>query len=254
MTTLVEHSVVELEFRFTDLDHPFVGLTEQTGSRLVLEDVVPRDAGHYSEFFVVEGADVETLVDHVEPVDTAEANALSYEDGERLLELYVTDYCPIMSLAKQGAFLQYADSDNGEVTIVVEVPPQLDAGEITETFLESYAESELVSRRTLSSSAPTYGLREFDEAVSDLLTPRQMEALYTAFEQDYFEWPRGTDGQDIADELDVSAPTFHQHLRAAERKIISLLYDCHQDGTRARPMNEERTSGPASTAQPSVNE
>lgn len=253
MATLGDNSVVELEFRFTDLDHPFVGLTEQTGTRLVLEDVVPRDASHYSEFFTVEGADIETLVDAVEPVEGVEANALSYEDGDRLLELYVTDYCPIMALAQQGAFLQYADSDNGEVTIVVEVPPQLDAGRITEDFLEKYAESELVRRRTLSSSAPTYGLREFDEAVSDLLTPRQKEALYTAFEHDYFEWPRGTDGQDLADELDVSAPTFHQHLRAAERKVISLLYDC-QEGARARPRHEDAASEPASTAHPSLSE
>ncbi|MFC7046517.1 helix-turn-helix domain-containing protein [Halobacteriaceae archaeon GCM10025711] len=48
--------------------------------------------------------------------------------------------------------------------------------------------------------------------------------LWTAYESGYFEWPRRYSGEEIADELGVSHPTFSQHLRKAELKVFSLLF------------------------------
>ena len=52
------------------------------------------------------------------------------------------------------------------------------------------------------------------------LTARQREVAETAFREGYYDDPRGISGVDLADRFDVSSSTLHQHLRAAESKIV----------------------------------
>lgn len=54
----------------------------------------------------------------------------------------------------------------------------------------------------------------------DDLTPRQREAFEIARENSYYEWPRGTSTQELADELGVSKTTFLEHLRSAENHLL----------------------------------
>ena len=44
--------------------------------------------------------------------------------------------------------------------------------------------------------------------------------MKAAFHSGFFEWPRDTTGEEIADSLGVTPPTFHQHLRKAEKKVV----------------------------------
>lgn len=55
---------------------------------------------------------------------------------------------------------------------------------------------------------------------SSSLTTRQAEVLEHAYEGGYFDWPRHTDVETLADQLDISHATFLEHLRKAEKKII----------------------------------
>jgi predicted DNA binding protein len=55
---------------------------------------------------------------------------------------------------------------------------------------------------------------------SSLLSPRQAEVIELAYEAGYFDWPRPTDVETLADQLDISHTTFLEHLRKAEKKII----------------------------------
>jgi predicted DNA binding protein len=41
----------------------------------------------------------------------------------------------------------------------------------------------------------------------------------------YFEWPRDSSASDVASSMGVSQPTFSNHLRGAERKLLELLFD-----------------------------
>lgn len=41
----------------------------------------------------------------------------------------------------------------------------------------------------------------------------------------YFDWPRTSTGEEIVEMLGVSAPTFVQHLRTAQRNLLGGLYD-----------------------------
>jgi predicted DNA binding protein len=66
----------------------------------------------------------------------------------------------------------------------------------------------------------------------DELTDRQRTALEAAYFSGIFEWPRHSSGEEVAESLGVSSPTFHQHVRAAEKKIFgALLEDSSSDET-----------------------
>jgi predicted DNA binding protein len=39
-----------------------------------------------------------------------------------------------------------------------------------------------------------------------------------------FEWPREASGEDVAETIGVASPTFHQHLRKAERKVFDAVF------------------------------
>jgi len=54
----------------------------------------------------------------------------------------------------------------------------------------------------------------------DELTPRQRQAYELARENGYYEWPRETSVQGLADNLGVSKTTFLEHLRSAENHLL----------------------------------
>ncbi|MWG34567.1 helix-turn-helix domain-containing protein [Halomarina oriensis] len=61
-----------------------------------------------------------------------------------------------------------------------------------------------------------------DELLPDL-TARQREAFVTAYEQGYYEIPRATTTDAIADVLGVERRTAEEHLRRAENKLAAAL-------------------------------
>jgi predicted DNA binding protein len=60
-------------------------------------------------------------------------------------------------------------------------------------------------------------------AIFSGLTEKQMNALVTAFTYGYYERPRRSDVQTIASKIHVPRTTFQEHLRKAEKKIVSAL-------------------------------
>ncbi len=65
-------------------------------------------------------------------------------------------------------------------------------------------------------------LSEFGEGSSSL-TPRQREVVETALDAGYFEWPREVTSEELAARLDISRPTFLEHLRKAEGTLLSQM-------------------------------
>jgi hypothetical protein len=63
------------------------------------------------------------------------------------------------------------------------------------------------------------------EGVADRFTDRQWAALSAAYHGGYFDWPRGSTAEEVADAMDVSSPTFHNHLRKAQRALLDGLFE-----------------------------
>jgi len=69
------------------------------------------------------------------------------------------------------------------------------------------------------------------ENALDRLTDRQREVLEAAFRAGYYDWPRGSTAEELADSLELTGPTLHGHLRKAERTVLAWLLG-PDDGSR----------------------
>jgi len=57
------------------------------------------------------------------------------------------------------------------------------------------------------------------------LTDRQREALEAAYRAGYFNWPRDSTAEEVAETLDISSSTLHSHLRKAEGSLLEDLFE-----------------------------
>lgn len=66
-----------------------------------------------------------------------------------------------------------------------------------------------------------------------IITDRQQEVLRTALRMGYFEYPKGANAGEVAEELNIATATFTEHLAAAQNKILdSVLADRHSTPAR----------------------
>lgn len=57
------------------------------------------------------------------------------------------------------------------------------------------------------------------------LTDRQREVIETAFQMGYFEYPRDSNGTEVAESLGIDLSTFTEHLAAAQSKLLAGLLE-----------------------------
>lgn len=66
------------------------------------------------------------------------------------------------------------------------------------------------------------------------LSDRQRESLLAAYEANYYRWPREASATDVANSLGISNPTFLEHLRVAEQKVMNVVLDNLVNGPFSR--------------------
>jgi len=227
--------VVEVEFRIDDPAYPFVGVSGREGCQVELAKMLPRPEG-YAEVFNVTGtapSRVAALDTEYERVDVA---VLAEYDRGGLFEFVVSGDCPAYDLAEFGALPQTVRGVDGTGQIVAEIPPQYDASTVVETFLDSHPDADLATKRQRESVTPLFTRSAFRQVLHTCLTDRQREVIETAFEAGYYNWPRECTGEDVAAELDITSATFSEHIHAAERKLLTVLFDGPQsDCSGGRP-------------------
>ena len=221
----VSAEVVHVEFELTNLSYPFIGLSLIDDCEVKLEEILPRKAGGYTGFYSIRGADPEQLLIQAATYEGSDARFINREEDGGLLELSLTEKCPAMFLAEHRALPRRVSATAGVGRITAELLAATDEHDIVEAFLAAYPTAELHMHRQQSRHTPLFSHREFDRAVEGLLTERQHECFRLAFVEGYYEWPRETTAQDLAAMLEIAPATYTQHLRAAERKFISLLFN-----------------------------
>ncbi|MHC3436848.1 bacterio-opsin activator domain-containing protein [Natrialbaceae archaeon A-gly3] len=209
---------LELEFECRDPRLLFNRLSRETGSDLELEGTVDREEDRIVLFIDVAsqpGKEALGVDDRWETVE--EISVVAEREESTLLEVTgkATPFVEVMR--EYDARLQRVTASGGETAVTVTVPGRVGTRSLVEAIQERYPQTTLSARReTTRSSEP------LDARLEDRLTDRQLEALQAAYYSGFFEWPRESTGEDLADSLDVSPPTYHYHLRAAERKLTEL--------------------------------
>lgn len=214
-----------LKFDVRDRDCFFIDASSRLGCRIELEEMIQRSDGRLLEFFSIEGAPpsrVRSISEASRAVDSV--RSLRADDDGGLFEFVVSGPCVAASLADTGALAQTVTAVDGRGHVVADVPPHVAVRTVVEAFSENHPESELRSQRECERSSPVVTEREFRETLFEVLTERQAEILETAHARGYFDWPRESSATDCAEILDVSQPTFTQHLRTSERKLVDIVF------------------------------
>lgn len=220
---LLSEKVQQLEFEVTDRSCLAVAVSDAVGSFCEIEHQTMTNDGNYLCFMYVEETDPGAAVEATTELGSvANCTVIDTRDGGCLLEV-TKRQSGAEAMMDVGATVEHATADDGVGTLIVNAPLSADVREVVDAYTELNPDSRLVAKREINS--PTATMDSLIEGVDDVLTEKQQSTMTTAYYSGYFEWPRAKTAEEVADSLDISPATFHQHLRAAERSLLSLVCD-----------------------------
>ena len=224
---LLSDVVTELTLRVTDRDAFMVAASAEADGPVRKEWSTPvEDGGTYRHYVTVEGLETARVRELAADRDTVESVERVADDGDAGVFEVVTVDSFTQRLLEAGGTPTSMVARDGELTIVVEVPPDVEVRPVVEAADGLYR-AELASRREVERPAPTP--EEFGSVVADRLTDRQRTALRHAYFGGYFSWPREATAEEVADRMGVSSPTFHYHIRRAQRALVEAYLDTLDD-------------------------
>jgi predicted DNA binding protein len=216
-------TATELVLETTDPELFVVALSRETGCFLEFEGSVYRDDGTVLMLFttdaapgaVREVAGAFPAIRHLEPIH-------EYDEAT-LWEFGMAEASLTTALAERGATLRSISVADGAAEITIELPTESETREIVALVRERYPETTIAAHR--QRERPPRSRRDFVADLEDSLTERQLTALRKAHVSGYYEWSRSVTGEDLADSMGIDRSTYHQHLRAAERKLVEAFFE-----------------------------
>lgn len=185
-------------------------VTSVTWSRAGADGTVVEEFGVGPDADACEATDVELTP--VQANDREDVYRFEREESaDCACELVEKTGTPVSSVrAQDGAlFLSFNTFELEEIAEIVDELRDAFNGvvveELTQDHEESSADTVIVDR--------------------DHLTARQQEVLQTAYEMGYFDYPKGANATDVADELGVARSTFTEHLAAAQTKLMNAILE-----------------------------
>ena len=206
---------VELDFESTDDDGLLLSLAEETGTEWTLEGLVPAAEGALV-LYLTTGAAVTVPSIEYRPGVT-EVRRLDSDDGTTV-EVTATEGSLAHPLIEAGANVRTATADGKRCRFVAEVAPDTDVRTIVERVGVAFSGTELLAKREVDPTTNAALSGDLD------MTDRQQEALEAAYRAGYFEWPRESSAEEVAESLDISSATLHGHLRKAEGRLVETFF------------------------------
>jgi len=221
---LLSDAAVELEFRCRDAAAVFVEMSDRLNCTFTLESIVPVSASSLLFYVTVEDAAPGDVFDRaVEHRGVEDVRLVETHDGGALLEFVVGGDSPLLTLAAHGATITDAVVESGEARLLAEVARDADLRAVVDGLRTAFPDTELVGKREVE--RPVRTVREFREGVEAELTDRQEATLRAAYYAGYFDWPRGSTAEEVADSMGVSSPTLHNHLRKGQRALLDTFFE-----------------------------
>jgi len=219
---LTTDQVTELQIDIRDRTFPLSQIANTLGTPVERVGTTRASDGRCEWYLAAESCSVPTAeVDSLSFV--SDARTVSATDTERTVAVTVETTAPGELLADHGAVITGITATADGAVLTVESPPERDVRSLLEVLADAYDGVDLRART--QRDRRDRRLNEFTAEIDERLTDRQQEALEAAALNGYFEWPRPVDGTEIADTMDITRQTFHQHLRAAQRKLVSAYVD-----------------------------
>uniref|UniRef100_A0A7D5KYP5 Helix-turn-helix domain-containing protein n=2 Tax=Natrinema halophilum TaxID=1699371 RepID=A0A7D5KYP5_9EURY len=220
---LLADRITELEVVLRNAAEPLSSIATQLDRRIDVRAVVPRSSGGSTVFCAVSGSDSDAARESVESLPAVgAASIVGSGNDDFVLEVAVTEPTVARTIADCGGILRSLTPVDDRSRLVIELGEPVAVRSFIQTLDRTYSGAQLVARR--ERDRPARATRPFDE-LDALLSERQRRTLEAAYHSGFFEWPRERTGEEVAESLGVSQPTFSRHLRLAQRKLFALLFD-----------------------------
>ncbi|MFB6125398.1 MAG: bacterio-opsin activator domain-containing protein [Halanaeroarchaeum sp.] len=215
---LMTDSVTEVEFRTRDTACFSVAMSAELGCTLDLQWLSPQSET-LVEYFRVEDADPDAVRAFAEGSPSLADVQMVADGDDALFRFEVVDSCVARTIGDYGADLKGIRVEDGSARVRAHLSSSADVRAILEALQSSHGDVELLARR--ERERPRRTTQEVQTALEERLTDRQREALQTAYIGGFFDWPRERSGEEIASVMGIAQSTFLQHLRVAQRKVLT---------------------------------
>jgi predicted DNA binding protein len=219
--SLLSATPVTVTVELTDQTVPLVAVAHRLPAAVDLQVLTTALAEDRLLYVLrVAGATPAELRAEASTVDAVERVDISREGETVRCELAVSLPTPETILADRGARVTDVTVEDGRLSLTVVQQESGPVEALVEAVQSEYPDASVRSVRASGDTA--------DGSVRNplgALTDRQRQAVELAFYSGYFQRPREHNTTEVADKLDVSRQTFTQHLRAGQRKLLSVLLD-----------------------------
>ncbi|MFP9193194.1 bacterio-opsin activator domain-containing protein [Natronosalvus vescus] len=219
---LLTDATLELEFVAEETLPELVAVTQDDGSEVRFNQFI-RSNERVLAYGSASGVEQETLEDAIERIDgLSDLRVLTPGQEEYDFELTKTDGIDLFeTVATHGGRVNSARIEDDSLRFVIELSQQSETAQVIETVESVCPGATFVAQRTAERSDPSI---PGSSVIETKLTDRQLDALETAYRSGFFDWPRTSTGEEVAERLDISPATFTQHLRAAELKFFDAVF------------------------------
>lgn len=199
---------------------------QETDCTLDLDGIVSQPDDSSLVFVRVQDESPDHLITEAERASEIESAHLIESNDDTLVQFRFGEPFIASVLAEHGITLQNIAADSSGCRVTVAVPPSFDLRRVADIVTTTYPDSELLAKREQVTSVKS--IRTPTDQFLEKLTARQREVVEVAYRSGYFESPRSTSSDELADKFGFSTSAFHHHLRIAERKLFEAVFD---DGT-----------------------
>jgi predicted DNA binding protein len=218
------HRQVELKLR-----HPGCWTLEMTDEyekmHIIEKSLYPTDETVKGDFILVsEGdRDIEAFVEAIDAHRVVESTAILKDGGNRAH--VVVTYDRSSSIVPEIVNSEFMPIEPVHITGGYEYWTVLVRSDRLESVFTELEEEYDVELETIHEVDPNDNVEFADtsDRIYDSLSVRQTECLFEAHEAGYYNWPREVAASDIADDLGISGPTFLEHLRKGEQKVLDAF-------------------------------
>ena len=221
---LATDRVIEMEVSLAADELFFGDIARQIDCTLAYEGTLYEEDGSVVMLFVAETDEPDRVVAAAESADrVGSASHVSDAESGSVFEFAVDSPPVVSALAERGAETDAITASPTGVRVTLELPASADPRTVVEHLTERYPSTELVARR--EQERPEQTKRDLVADIEESLTARQELAIRKAYLGGFFDWPRDVSGEELAESMDISPSTYHQHLRTAERKVLAAVFE-----------------------------
>jgi len=220
---LLSDEFVQLEFQVTDPDCLSVALSEELDTAVSMKRTIQNATDEHLSYVRIEDASPEAALAAAGSIDSVrDCRVVNDYDYGCLLEV-IRSSSGAEVMMEFGATMRTAEAESGLGTLVLEAPHSVDVRRIVQAYQSYNPESELLSKRRVD--RPVRAADQLRADIEDDLTEKQLSAVSAAYFSGYYEWPRESTAEEVADSMEISASTLHQHLRHAHQKLLSSILE-----------------------------